>query len=124
MITDYFIKKTTIEAPQSKQESFLKNLLEDEKKKNTTKEINEQNFKEKMTPYAERNIKWLFIRNKLIDNESIILKEDKLDKVISDTIKNNKKQSNDIKKYYSNEDNKNNLRSNLITEKLFKVLSI
>ena len=123
MIMDHFIKKTKIEAPDSMKETFLNNLLEEEKKKNKNKEIDEKEFKEKMISYAERNIKWLFIRNKLIDSEKITLEENETDKTISDTIKSNKEQSKEIKKYYSDENNKNNLRTNLITDKLFKVLS-
>ena len=108
MIIDYFIKKTTIEAPQSMQETFLKNLLEDEKKKNNNKEINEQEFKDKMAPYAERNIKWLFVRDQLINEESIKLEDKAIDNFIKEAIASNKKQESEIKKYYEDNNNKQN----------------
>ncbi|MAV64518.1 MAG: trigger factor [Pelagibacteraceae bacterium TMED237] len=122
MIMDHFINATKIEVPISMQANFLENMVEEEKKKNSEKDINEKEFKDKMKPYAEKNIKWLFIRSKLIEAEGIKLEESDTDKFISNTIKNNKEQADEIKKYYDNDENKNNLQSNLITDKLFKLL--
>ena len=122
-IIDYFIEKTKLEVPKSMTESFLENLFENEKKNPKNKDINEKDFKEKMYPYAEKNVKWLFIRNKLIDVEKIIVKDSDVEKFIKDAIKNSKSQESEIKEFYSNDENRSNLKSNLSTNNLFSKLS-
>ena len=104
-------------------ESFLQNLFENEKKNPKNQNIDEKDFKEKMYPYAEKNVKWLFIRNQLIEVENILISDKDVEQFIKDTIKANKTQAKEIKDFYDNEDNKNNLKSNLSTNKLFECLS-
>ena len=104
-------------------ESFLQNLFENEKKNPKNQNIDEKDFKEKTYPYAEKNVKWLFIRNQLIEVENILISDKDVEQFIKDTIKANKSQAKEIKDFYDNEDNKNNLKSNLSTNKLFECLS-
>ena len=118
-IIDYFTDKTKVEAPKSMLDSFLKNLFESEKKKQGKENIKEEDFNKEMSPYAEKNIKWLFIRDKLINEENIKLKDKAVENFIKKTIKDNKQQKEDIEKHYSNTDNIQNLQSSLMTEKLF-----
>ena len=54
--------------------SFLKNLFENEQKKDPNKKINEVDFNKEMKPYAEKNVKWLFIRGQLIHDKKLELK--------------------------------------------------
>tara|TARA_B100000131_G_scaffold323227_1_gene380660 strand:- start:2027 stop:3316 length:1290 start_codon:yes stop_codon:yes gene_type:complete len=122
-IIDYFVDKTKLEVPKSMVESFLQNLFENEKKNSKNQDINEKEFKDKMYPYAEKNVKWLFIRTQLVDVENINVSDSDVDKFIKDTIKANKTQENEIKEFYNNEENKNNLKSNLSTNRLFECLS-
>ena len=75
-----------------------------------------------MLPYAEKNIKWLFVRDKLVNVENIKLDDKAVEDFIKQTISDNKEQKDDIEKYYKNDENKQNLASNLISEKLFKCL--
>ena len=121
-IVDFFVDKTKIEVPDSMLSSFLKNLFENEQKKDPNKKINEDDFNKEMKPYAEKNVKWLFIRGQLIHDKKIELKDSTVDSHIKDLISKNKEQSDDIKKYYSNNENRDNLKSNLLTEKLFDSL--
>ena len=121
-IIDYFVDKTKLEVPDSMLTSFLKNLFEDEKKKSNNKDIQEEDFNKETKPYAEKNIKWLFVRDQLINEESIKLEDKAIDDFIKQAIASNKKQESEIKKYYEDNNNKQNLGSNLITEELFKKL--
>ena len=75
-----------------------------------------------MLPYAEKNIKWLFVRDKLVNEEDIKLEDKAVEDFIKKTINDNKHQKEDIEKYYSDENNKQNLQSSLITEKLFECI--
>ena len=76
-----------------------------------------------MTPYAEKNVKWLLIRNQLIERESILVSDKDINKFIKDAMKGNKDQANEIKEFYDNSENKNNLKSNLMTNRLFECLA-
>ena len=75
-----------------------------------------------MLPYADKNIKWLFVRDKLVNVENIKLEDKAVEDFIKKTISDNKDQKDDIEKYYSNDENKQNLASSLISEKLFECL--
>ena len=121
-IMDYFTDKTKVDAPKSMLESFLKNLFENEKKNKNNSEIKEDDFNKQMMPYAEKNIKWLFARDKLINAEQIQIGDKAVEDFIKNAIKENKNQKDDIKKYYTDNNNKQNLKSNLITEQLFQCL--
>ena len=121
-IVDFFVDKTKIDVPDSMLTSFLKNLFENEQKKDPNKKTNEEDFNKEMKPYAEKNVKWLFIRGQLIHDEKIELKDSEVDSHIKDLVNKNKKQSDEIKKYYSTNENKDNLKSNLLTKKLFDTL--
>ena len=121
-IVDFFVDKTKIEVPDSMLSSFLKNLFENEQKKDPNKKINEDDFNKEMKPYAEKNVKWLFIRGQLIHDKKIELKDSSIDLHVKDLMSKNKDQSDEIKKYYSNNENRDNLKSNLLTEKLFDSL--
>ena len=124
-IIDYFTDKTKLVVPKSMVDSFLENLFENEKNnpKNQNQPIDEKDFKDKMAPYAEKNVKWILIRNQLIEAENISVSDKDIEKFIKDTIKANKTQENEIKEFYDNNDNKNNLKSNLSTNRLFECLS-
>ena len=121
-IIDYFTDKTKVDAPKSMRDSFLNNLFESERKKQGNENIKEEDFKKEMLPYAEKNIKWLFVRDKLVNVENIKLEDKAVENFIKKTISDNKQQKEDIEKYYSNEENKQNLASSLITEKLFECI--
>ena len=103
-------------------DSFLNNLFESEKKKQGNENIKEEDFKKEMLPYAEKNIKWLFVRDKLVNVENIKLEDKAIESFIKKTISDNKQQKEEIEKHYSNEENKQNLASSLITEKLFECI--
>ena len=52
--------------------------------------------------------------------ENIKLEDKAIESFVKKTISDNKQQKEEIEKYYSNEENKQNLASSLITEKLFE----
>tara|TARA_B100000427_G_C15179435_1_gene450894 strand:- start:27 stop:629 length:603 start_codon:yes stop_codon:yes gene_type:complete len=118
-IIDYFTDKTKVDAPKSMIDSFLKNLLEAEQKKQGKEDIKEEDFNKEMLPYAEKNIKWLFVRDRLVNEENIQLEKNAIENFIKKTINDNKHQKDDIEKYYKDDSNRQNLASSLITEKLF-----
>jgi len=121
-VIDYFVDKTKLEVPTSMLETFLKNTFEDEKKKQNNPNLNEEDFKKEATPYAEKNIKWLFVRDQLINEENVQIKDKDVDDFIDDAINKNQNQKDEIKEHYNDPNNKQNLKSDLITQELFKIL--
>ena len=121
-VIDYFVDKTKLDVPVSMLDTFLKNLFEDEKKKQNNPNLKEEDFDKETKPYAEKNIKWLFIRDKLINEEKIQIDDKAVDNFIKDTISKNQNQKDDIKKHYEDPNNKQNLKSDLLTQELFKIL--
>ena len=91
-IIDFFIYKTKLNVPNSMLDTFLKNLFEDEKKKQNNTNLQEEDFNKKTKPYAEKNLKWLLIRDKLIREEKIEVNDKKVDDFIKNTIKDNQTQ--------------------------------
>ena len=121
-VIDYFVDKTKLEVPTSMLETFLKNTFEDEKKKQNNSNLNQEDFNKETKPYAEKNIKWLFVRDKLINEEKIEVQDKIVDDFIKDAINKNPDQKDEIKKYYNESNNKQNLKADLITQELFKIL--
>ena len=64
----------------------------------------------------------MFVRDKLINEEKITVEDSVVDNYIKDAISNNQNQKGEIEKYYDDPNNKQNLKSDLITQELFKVL--
>ena len=122
-IIDYFVDKTKLEVPTSMLDTFLKNIYEDEKKKPNNQNITEEDFNKQTKPYAEKNIKWLFVRDKLIHEEKIEVNDKSVDDFIKDAIEKNESQKDEIKKHYEDPNNKQNLKSDLLTQALFKKLN-
>jgi len=122
-IIDYFVDKTKVDVPKSMLDMFLKNMFEDEKKKPENKNIDESEFSEKNKPYAEKNIKWLFCRDELIKELEIKINDKQVDDFIKQLCIDNNQQKSEIKKYYQDLNNKKNLKSDLLTQSLFKKIN-
>ena len=122
-IIDFFVDNTKLDVPKSMTDMFLKNMYEDEKKKPENKNLEESEFIKKNKPYAEKNIKWLFCREQLVREEKIEVTDQHVDDFINQLLKDNKQQESDIKKYYQDSNNRKNLKSDLLTQKLFKKIN-
>ncbi len=122
-IIDYFVDKTKLDVPKSMLDMFLKNMFEDEKKKPENKDLKESDFSQEKKPYAEKNIKWLFCREELIKELEIEVKDKQVDDFINQLYKDNNQQKSEIKKYYEDLNNRKNLKSDLLTQRLFKKMN-
>ena len=120
-IIDYFVKNTKIEAPESMVTLYLDQIKDDLQKRNQPFE--EEKFKENYQSNAEWNIKWYLIKDKIVENESIDASEDELNSKIDDIITNNKENESQIKAFYKESKNKNQLYSEVTNDKLFDKLS-
>ena len=122
-IIDFFVDNTKLDVPKSMTDMFLKNMYEDEKKKPENKNLEESEFIKKNKPYAKKNIKWLFCRDQLVKEEKIEVTDKHVDDFIKQLLKDNTQQESEIKKYYQDSNNRKNLKSDLLTQKLFKEIN-
>ena len=120
-IVEYFIDKTKFDAPQSMVENYKSYLIEDYKSKNPNS-FDEDKMVEEFTEISTKNIKWLLIREIIVDREKISLEKKEIDNKIEEMIKESPNYKKDIIKFYNEESNKNKLKEDMLNNKFFSKL--
>ena len=121
-IADYFIEQLAdLELPSDMVNDYLEKLFEDEKKRNPkVKDEDLDEFKKSMKDQSIKIIKWVLVKNRIIENEKIgITEEDvsnEVDKILSNI--KDEKQKEMYKQYHNSKEFKENLKSQLMEEKL------
>tara|TARA_Y100001970_G_scaffold132575_1_gene163612 strand:- start:2467 stop:3762 length:1296 start_codon:yes stop_codon:yes gene_type:complete len=117
-IVEYFIDKTKFDPPQSMVDNYRSYLVEDYKSKNPDS-FDEEKMSKDLDNVSNKNIKWLLIREFLVEKEKISLSSKEVEDKIKDFIKETPNYKKDIIKFYSEENNKNKLREDLLSQKFF-----
>ena len=120
-IIDYFVQNTKVEAPESMVSLYLDQIKDDLEKKNQP--FDEKQMKENYQSHSEWNIKWYLIKDQIIENEALDISDEELDGKIQDTISKNQKNETQIKSFYKQSKNKQQLFSKMLIDKLFARLS-
>ena len=120
-IIDYFVQNTKVEAPESMVSLYLEQIKDDLEKRNQP--FDEKQMKENYQSHSEWNIKWYLIKDQIIENEALDISDEELDGKIQDTISKNKKNESQIKSFYKQSKNKQQLFSKMLIDKLFARLS-
>ena len=120
-IVEYFIDKTKFDPPQSMVDNYRSYLVEDYKSKNLDS-FDEEKISENFDEISNKNIKWLLIREFLIEKEKIFLDTNEVENRIQDMIKESPDHKKDIIKFYNDEKNKNKLREDILSNKFFNKL--
>ena len=120
-IIDYFVQNTKVEAPESMVSLYLEQIKDDLEKRNQPFE--EKQMKENYQSHSEWNIKWYLIKDQIIENEALDISDEELDGKIQDTISKNQKNETQIKSFYKQSKNKQQLFSKMLIDKLFARLS-
>jgi trigger factor len=120
-IIDYFVQNTKVEAPESMVSLYLDQIKDDLEKKNQP--FDEKQMKENYQSHSEWNIKWYLIKDQIIENEALDISDEELDGKIKDTISKNQKNETQIKSFYKQSKNKQQLFSKMLIDKLFERLS-
>jgi len=123
-IVDYFIDKTKLDAPKSMIDNYKNYLIEDYKKqyKQMNQEFDESKISETLNKNSENSVKWILIRNTLLDEEKINISDNDVKNFIDDQIKKNESYKKEIKKYYLQDENKQKLKEDLSNQKLYENL--
>ena len=120
-IIDYFVQNTKVEAPESMVSLYLEQIKDDLEKRNQP--FDKKQMKENYQSHSEWNIKWYLIKDQIIENEALDISDEELDGKIQDTISKNQKNETQIKSFYKQSKNKQQLFSKMLIDKLFARLS-
>jgi len=117
-IVEYFIEKTKFDPPQSMVDNYRSYLVEDYKSKNPDS-FDEEKMSKDLDDVSNKNIKWLLIREFLVEKEKISLAPDEVENKIKEMIKQSPEHKKEIIKFYNDENNKNKLREDMLSQVFF-----
>ena len=120
-IIKYFVTHSTIEAPESMISNYLEHIKQDMEAKKQP--VEETGFEEKYRSHAEFNIKWYLLKDHIIQNETLEVSDEEIDKKITTFISDNKGEEKKIKSFYRQSKNKQRLYDDILNEKLFNTLT-
>ena len=120
-VIEYFIDKTKFSPPKSMVENYKSFLIEDYKSKNQGS-YDEEKMNSEFSEISIKNIKWLLVREFLMEKEKVFLKESELDEQIEKSIKDSPNYKKDIIKFYNEQSNKDKLREDMLNNKFFTKL--
>ncbi len=122
-LADELIKKVDVGVPASMLNNYLNALVNDfVANQKDKKNINVEQVRDFYKPMAVRTIKWILIREKLIDQESLKVEDAELEtriKEIEETGDAGKKQAEEIR---SDDEKSNDLKNNILEEKVYNFL--
>ena len=90
--------------------------------KQMNQEFDESKISETLNKNSENSVKWILIRNTLLDEEKINISDNDVKNFIDDQIKKNESYKKEIKKYYLQDENKQKLKEDLSNQKLYENL--
>ena len=117
-IVEYFIDKTKFDPPQSMVDNYRSYLVEDYKSKNPDS-FDEEKMSDNLDDISNKNIKWLLIREFLVEKEKIFLDSIEVENKIKNMITESPEHKKDIIKFYNDEKNKTKLREDMLSQIFF-----
>ena len=120
-IVEYFIEKTKFDVPQSMVDNYKSYLIEDYKSKNPNS-FDEKKMEDEFNQTANKNIKWLLIREFLMNKEKVSLESKEVEDKIQEMIQQSPEYKKDIIKFYNDDANKNKLKEDMLNNKFFSKL--
>ena len=80
-------------------------------------------FREESKPGAEFNVKWFILKDALLEKAEISINNDDLDNEIDKIVKESNEDEKKIRDFFSDDNNKSSLASNLLNDRLFTHIS-
>ena len=120
-IINYFVDNSKVEAPESMVNLYLGQIKEDLEKRN--QQLEEKELKENYKSHAEWNIKWYLIKDQIIEEVSIDVSDEEMERKINDMIVQDKGNEDKISAFFEESNNKQNLYNEILNDKLFEILS-
>ena len=117
-LIDELLKENPFDVPSSMLEHYLDHLIEDLKNQSKDKNIDEGAVRQNYRAYAIHNIRWYLLKKKLIETENINVGMSEIEQRI-DNMNLDDKQKKQLRQ---NIQFKNNLKDDLLEQKLIKLL--
>ena len=102
-------------------DNYKSYLIEDYKSKNPDS-FDEKKMEDEFNQTANKNIKWLLIREFLMNKEKVSLESKEVEDKIQEMIQESPEYKKDIIKFYNDDANKNKLKEDMLNNKFFSKL--
>ena len=102
-------------------DNYKSYLIEDYKSKNPDS-FDEKKMDDEFNQTANKNIKWLLIREFLMNKEKVSLGSKEVEDKIQEMIQQSPEYKKDIIKFYNDDTNKNKLKEDMLNNKFFSKL--
>ncbi len=123
-LADELIKRMDIEIPPSMLENYLNAVVKDFKDKNKQRDkIDDNQIKEYYRTSAIRTIKWILIREKMIEQEKISVDDEQVEAKIKELESGNENSQQYAKEIRENEETKQDLRNQMVEDKVYEFLA-
>ena len=119
-VIEYFIDKTKFSPPKSMVENYKSYLIEDYKSNQGS--YDEEKMNSEFSEISTKNIKWLLVREFLMEKEKVFLKDSEVDSQVEKSIKDSPNYKKDIIKFYNDQSNRDKLKEDMLNNKFFSKL--
>lgn len=117
-LIDELIKNNEFDLPPLMIDDYLDSWIESIKKQ-AKEPINETELRQSNRPLAIRNLKWLLLKNKFVEQENLSVGEEELEASFANIAEAANVDIEEIRKYYRNKNNRDKLKDQLEEEKIF-----
>ena len=96
---------------------YLDKLVEEQSAKD--KNLDKDKFREESKPGAEFNVKWFILKDTLVEQAEISVNNDDLNNEVDKIVKESHEDEKKIRDFFSDNNNRSSLASNLLNDRLF-----
>lgn len=121
-ITDEVVKDTELDVPQSMVNRYLDAVVEEVKEKRHVKKGDEEKIREESRSEAIRNIKWWLIRDKLAEQENLVITDSELDQALNQLRASGKEGQARARRCEQKEEELNRFSGDLLEQKVINFI--
>jgi trigger factor len=121
-LVDELIKRNDIDVPPSMLQKYLDAVVEDMNKR-SKETIDEKLVREQYKSLAIRNIKWILLRNQLVEQEALTVTDDEIETHLQTQIEEKKISEEEVKKIRDDKQRFEDYREQLLNDKVYTLLA-
>jgi trigger factor len=122
-IRKYFLENTDFIAPPSRVTRYLDYIVEEYKKTERDKPVDENEVRRAYRPLAEETVRWYLIQRKVREEEKIKVEEKEIDQRVAEIIaKYPESERGKIEAYFQDKENRLNLAWEVLEDKIYAAI--
>jgi len=122
-LVDELIKKMELEVPPSMLETYMNALVQDFKKSNNPySNLDDKQVREYYHDMAVRTIKWIMIREKLVEQQNITVSDEELEKKVAQVHEEEHHDHQSGEQHEEHEHDTDSIKDKLLEEKVYEFL--